>query len=778
MDTVQEEITVAAIQSELKAATHLFDQKIRCAVEKVDKYLKKGTKKDDISVENKLVEFKECALLFNSACKEMLLAAKKVSKKLAQCDSLRSTEAAAQPKSRKTEESLQEAKQLADAKDKTIAELQKRIGTIREDAERVQGELQQKLSDALAEVTANSDERLRVKAEGEECREELRVARSQVALLTDRLGALERHRSHEFALLERMSNDHERDIAVWQKKCSQALQEVEYLRTEKESLRGRLVDEKLRVQLRELQQECNRLREENATLRHGGIADETSVNDAGMAKRGVFGMGLTTTCPEGKNVGTAESPVVVSLEMEKKRLLEQLSVSFEEKMALESELLMLRQQLATVGGNTEQTRRSGEFKDAPPSSLVDSAMDEDANMQREFPCDSRSAGKTASNSGEGSTCGCAATSNSHLGVKNEKLPKNCAHSDNGEKSRVRELEEYVRQLELQMRDVVTTATMAVDDERKAAEQRLQKEITLHSEIYESQLETLKQYGERQAREAKEAALRCQQLQGKLDLLRTTTKKEKIAQRDLVSEAERRLSMAEKKIFALRLDNEQLRVKERVLRRELEKMNALLGSQHVSTPTPASTPSRQEVKFNSIGDGGVPSNKKQKLHPCLSPNDCSAEITATTAKSDAKSDKGSTNGGSQELASTPRGLSAAGRLAEVIRQLHERLTALDAEAARVTEKYEEEHGASTQRLQQLRAALLYWNRDDETDDSLKGVNTMEMRRRIEAEIGALVESQRAAQGTITAYYAQAGKKRGELVEALEKAKNMRMALKRE
>ncbi|EKF39473.1 hypothetical protein MOQ_000300 [Trypanosoma cruzi marinkellei] len=776
MDTVQVVITVAAIQSELKAATHSFDQKIRCAVEKVDKYLKKGTKKENTSVETKLAEFKECALLFNSACKEMLLAAKKVSRKLALCEPLRSTEAAAQPILHKTEELLQEAKRPDDAKDKTVADLQRQIETIREDAERVQGELQQKLSDALAEVTAKSDECLCVKAESEECREELRVTQSQMALLTDRLGAFERRRSQEFALLERMSNDHEKDIAVWQKKCSQALQEVEYLRTEKENLRGRLVDENLRVQLRDLQQECNRLREENATLRHGENADESPVNDAGMARRGVFGLGLTTTSPEGKNVGTAESPVVVSLEMEKKRLLEQLSVAFEEKLALESELLMLRQRLATAEGKTEQTRRSGECKDAPPSSLVDSAMDEDTNKQHDFPCETRSAGKTASNSGEGSTCGFAATSNSYVGIENEKPPTSCAHSENEDKSRVRELEDYVRQLELQMRDVVTTATMAVDDERKAAEQRLQQEITLHNEVYESQLETLKKCGERQAREAKQAALRCQQLQGELDLLRITTKKDKIAQRDLVSEAERRLSKAEKKIFALSLENEQLRVKERVLRRELENMKAVLGSQLVSAPTPASTLPRQEVKFNRIGGGDVPSNKEQDLHPCLPPNDCSTGITVATATNDAKSDKGSTNGGSQELASTPRGLSAAERLAEVIRQLHERLTALDAEAARVTETYEAEHGESTQRLQQLRAALLYWNRGDDTDNNLNGVSTMEMRRRIEAEIAALVESQRVAQGTITEYYAQAGKKRGELLEALEKAKTMRVTLK--
>ncbi|RNF20835.1 uncharacterized protein Tco025E_03726 [Trypanosoma conorhini] len=715
MDTAAAPATVASVQRELQEAITAFEQHVREAVAKVDRYFKKGSRTDDVSVETKLGDFKEGAFLFNAGCKTMLLAVKQVAERLAVCE----------PTAPKTEKLLVEAQRLSDAKDKLVAELQQRQGAAQEGAARAQIELQRQLDDARAEVAAQSNACALLKAERVACWEELQGAQSQLTLVGNRLKALEQNRAREFALLERMSCDHERDIAVWQRRCSQALQEVEFLRAEKEGLQARLVDEKLRFQLRELQQECNRLRTENATLRQ-------TTRLAGTPRE------------QERNASTAVNPVVVSLEAEKRQLADQLSVAFAERLALEQELLLLRHRLAAAEGDGQRAGGGGERSSASPAS-EDAATDEDARVTPELTSGACSVGKATTESGLGSACDSGVAAESHLGVEKEEPQTGFTPTPEAAEEELhgRRDEAYVRQLELWMREVAAAALRTVDEERSAAEQRLQQELSLREDLYQSQLTKVREAGERRACEATEALLHCQELQRELELLRTAATKEKATRQELVSDAERRLAVAQREIFGLKIDNEQLRVKERALRRELE------GAHAVRSPPPTTAPlaQRQEPKCSHGGSSGPGS-----------------------------SSGASGSGGGYALVPTPRSSSATGRLDEVIRQLQERLTALNAEVARVTETYEVEHDACTRRLQQLRAALLYWSRDDAAASDGGGEGAAEMRQRSEVEVAAVVEAQRVAQGNVLAYYAQAGKKRGELLKALERATNMRLALK--
>ncbi|ESL05728.1 hypothetical protein TRSC58_06611 [Trypanosoma rangeli SC58] len=745
MDAAAEPVTVASVQRDLQSAITAFEQHVRGAVAKVDRYFKKGGKTDKVSVETKLEDFKECALLFNSGCKTMLLAVEQVAGKLTEC----------LPTAQKTEELLQEAQQQR---------------AMQKDATRVLSELQRQSDEARAEVAAELNECALLKAEEEACREELQVARSQMTLLGDRPQAFEQNRVREFDLLERMSCDHERNIAVWQRKFLWALQEVEDLRAEKEALRGRVMDEKLWFQLCELQQECNRLRDENATLRRTGSLEGTSAGATDV---------VTTPHQQERSASTDVSPAVVSLEVETLRVVNQPGVAFEER-------------LAVTEGDGRRAGGSGERKQASLA-LEDPAISGNTTVSPVFTSVACSVGKTTDESRPGSACGAGVTSESHLGAAKEKPQARCAsptpysaeddmHGERGE-AEVREWEAYVRQMEQRMQDVVATTMKTIDDERSAAEQRLQKELSLRENIYQSQLATVMQAGRRPMCEATEALLRCQQLQRELDRLRTAAKKEAM-QRELVSDAERRLTVAQSEIFALRIDNEQLRVKERVLRRQLESMQAV-WSFLPAFASSAPPPPWQETKHShggsisclhsgssiSVSASGGQSEPQRGDERCASPPDASTRMPGALVGGDAK-----TSGGGHALVSIPRGSPAAGRLDEAICQLQERLAALDAEVVHVTEAHEVEHGAFTQRLEQLRATLLYWNRGDDAASGVSSEHAAEMRRRSEAEVVAAVEAQRVAQDNITAYCAHAGRKRSELVKVIERATNMRLALK--
>ncbi|RNF07577.1 hypothetical protein TraAM80_03260 [Trypanosoma rangeli] len=746
MDAAAEPVTVASVQRELQDAMAAFEQHVRGAVAKVDGYFRKGAKTDKVSVETKLEDFKQCALLFNSGCKTMLLAVKQVVGKLTEC----------LPTAQKTEELLRQVQQQR---------------AMQKDARRVQSELQRQLDEARADVVAQSSECALLKAEEEAGREELQVARSQMTLLGDHIQAFEQNRIREFDLLERMSCDHEREIAVWQRKCLQALQEVEDLRAEKEGSRGRQMDEKLCFQLCELQQECNRLRNENATLGQTGSLESTPAGATDV---------VTTPRQQERSASTAVSPVVVSLEVEMLRVVNQLGVAFAER-------------LAVTEGDGRRVGGSGERKKASLS-FEDPAMGENTRVSPVFTSAACSVGKTTDESRPGSACGASVTSEKHLGAAKEKPQAQYAsptpysaeddmHSGRGE-AQVREWEAYVRQMEHRMQDAVAMVMKTINDERNAAEQRLQKELSLRENIYQSQLTTVMQAGKRHMCEAAEALLRCQQLRHELDMLQTAAKKEAM-QRELVSDAERRLTVAQSEVFALRIDNEQLRVKEHVLRRQLESMHAVRNFLPAFASS-ASPPLWQKTKCNHRGSissrhtgsstsvssasGGQNQPQREDERYASLPG-ASTRLPGALVGGDAK-----TSGGGHALVSTPRGLLAAGRLDEAIRQLQERLAALDAEVAHVTEAHEVEHGVFTRRLEQLRATLLYWNRDDGAASGVNSEHAAEMRRRSEAEVVAVVEAQRVAQGNITAYCAHAGKKRRELVKVLGRATNMRLALK--
>ncbi|ORC88713.1 uncharacterized protein TM35_000151440 [Trypanosoma theileri] len=815
-NTTTSTITIASIKNELDAAVKTFEQHIRRAVVKVDKYLRKGAPADTTSVETKLEDFKQSVVLFNSGCKSILLVAKQTIQKLDQCGSnpnadnntvlqlqkdqqelqqlkeelqqiqeerqlQKEKQEMAEALAAKSNALLEETEALVTEKENKMMELQKHVEELQQTLETVKKEHEQQQRETIAELKEKKEAWAQLNIEKESHQEELDTAQTQIQYLEERLSTLEKSRTREFALLERMSRDHERDITVWQSKCTQALQELERVQAEKKEMISRFVDENLRAQVQDLQRECNRLREVNAELRCESINMKSTVIKENEEKEKENGNGdvivssldpVMSISVVNKKKKMIVNPAIVSLSAEKKELSDQLSAVFEEKLSIEKELFLLRQRLAFMEQHhckcaTLQITSSFPIKEEEKDGkrgVID-------GIKREISMEIHNNNNNNNNNNivgippvPIKKCDVAIqydTPNNNVNNNNNNNNNNNdgihSHQSN---ERVLELEACVRRLEEQLIDVVTTATTAIEEERLAASHQYQQELSIHEGIYQSKLNAIRTEAAQHAREAQQT-------------LESHYKNQLQHANECIRTREDRALLAEKKVLAMQIDNEQLRVRVKVLERALEDMQQTQVkpiSQHVVIPTvQSSARDLNHSERNSHLDKRRMSQQQQQEEKEKEEEEEQDLLRVHSVVSCSRSSGGTSVKSRVEVLT---------RLDDVIKQVHERLTALDNEVAGITEAYEMEYWERMRGVEHLRALLTTGdnnNNNNNNNNHKDEDNDNDNSDSAAASVSALLEAQRVARRDITLYYKAAEEKREELVGVLEKAINRRLKL---
>lgn len=533
----------------------------------------------------------------------------------------------------------------------------------------------------------------------------------QRKILEERLAFAEKKRECDFLAFEHAVRDHEKELCEWQRKYADVTSQVSRLRQDKENLQSRVVDEQLREHIRVLQRENNVLREEKVKLLHSEARDPMALKI------------LTSTLQE----------TVAALEREKgfiadqnADLVKQLDAKDKELYDMELRFADQRAELRREADELDRRLRFFESKAAEANLAVfrDPEADVDQEMQNAMA--------------------------EHLPVEQatvavETWERSVQVDDTGRVV----LEREVIRLATQVEELTEDLERLRDKDQKSRSD-LQEKLLAQMRSFEAQVEALEKETKVRAFKLSKAQQQTEQLEGTvLDL-----QKQLSDARNAEGQWDYKLHEAEKANLNLGLENEELRTKIKVLRKEIEELH-----QQAAEETAA-----RAVNFES--------GRQQQLHVRSASSGVTAENHLSSTASQSAAPPAMNN--SNNAAAKSSRLEAVRKLDDLLLDLHHQSIHIDNDEHQTTSDADVKRAKRQERMAYIEAARPFWEKaarqpvqQQQQQRGPNGESPLNMIRGLDAEIETLRNEELAAEAALQKFYSSVAKKRDQLHQATTK-----------